>query len=159
MVETRFMSDQREDPVGHRFHSVDFEQVLDELRGPGTVEDEYWERIRALQRRVGRGTFDRCVGLLNGPDGLDRCIGADVLSQLGYRDDKPWADESIPHLLSRLEDSTDEDALVGIAGASSTFATETTKTIVEWPCRVSENSAATRTPTFVNRLFPRCMRR
>lgn len=117
MVETRFMSDQREDPVGHRFDSVDFEQVLDELRGPGTVEDEYWERIWALQRRVGRGTFDRCVGLLNGPDGLDRRIGADVLSQLGYRDDKPWADESIPHLLSRLEDSTDEDALVGIAGA------------------------------------------
>ncbi|MBK9611556.1 hypothetical protein [Candidatus Amarobacter glycogenicus] len=99
------MSDQREDLVGHRFDSVDFEQVLDELRGPGTVEDEYWERIWALQRRVGRGTFDRCVGLLNGPDGLDRRIGADVLSQLGYRDDKPWADESIPHLLSRLEDS------------------------------------------------------
>lgn len=116
-ADTDLMMEERPDPVGRRFDDVTFEQVLDELRHPDTVEDEYWERIWALQRRATRDTFERCALLLNGPDGPDRRFGANVLGQLGCVEGYPFAAETLAMLPARLEDSEDEDALCGIAGA------------------------------------------
>ena len=116
-VDTDRMSDERPDLMGKRFDRVATEQLLDELALPETDGDEYWERVRCLHTRGGRDVFKLALEALNGPDGLYRRAGADVLSQLGYKEDKPFTDETIPHLLDRLRDSTEPEALVGILGA------------------------------------------
>lgn len=116
-VDTGRMSDERPDPQGKRFDDVPFAEVLAELRDPHTVEDEYWERIWALQRRATPSVFAQSAALLNGPDGLDRRIGANVLGQLGCEGGHPFAHATLPLLSARLGDSADPDALVGIAGA------------------------------------------
>lgn len=111
------MSDERPDPMGKRFDGVATEQLLDELALPEIDVEEYWERVRCLHTRGGRDVFHLALAALNGPDGLRRRAGADVLSQLGYKDDRPFADETIPYLLDHLRDSKDPDALVGVLGA------------------------------------------
>ena len=107
--------DERPDPLGTRFKETAADQLFVEMLQ--SAGDEYWERVRCLHTRGGREVFEAALAALNGSDGIRRRTGADVLAQLGSRDGKPFADESIPYLLARLQDSHDEDALVGIAGA------------------------------------------
>lgn len=110
-------SGQRPDPMGKRFTTVSTEQLFDELALPEVEVEDYWERVRCLHTRGDQEVFEMALEALNGPDGMRRRAGADVLSQLGYKDDRPFGDETIPHLLARLGDSSDPDALFGIAGA------------------------------------------
>jgi HEAT repeat protein len=75
---------------------------------PVLQSDEYWAHIRALHYRSGSDVFEEAVGLCASPDPISRAVGADILAQLGVRDavaDYPFADESVPMLVSLLADT------------------------------------------------------
>jgi HEAT repeat protein len=85
------------------------EQALAHARSePAFESDDYWVRIRALHFRAGRGVFEEAVGLCSSPDPIVRAVGADILAQLGVREgvaEYPFADESVPTLVSLLGDT------------------------------------------------------
>jgi HEAT repeat protein len=52
--------------------------------------------------------FEEAVGLCSSPDPIVRAVGADILAQLGVREgvaEYPFADESVPTLVSLLGDT------------------------------------------------------
>jgi HEAT repeat protein len=76
-------------------------------RASSEEDDElYWQLVRELHSR---GTREICVGAIalcrGGPD--DRTTGADVLGQLGFRQEYPFTEESLPILISLVDDSDD----------------------------------------------------
>lgn len=98
--------------------SLDTSQVLaraeeaarhDEAR----ESDERWALVCELHRRGGRPAFEQGVAWCGSLDPLLRCLGADVLGQLGFVDKYPFADEATPTLVALLD-----DAEVGVVSAA-----------------------------------------
>jgi HEAT repeat protein len=85
------------------------QQALAYARSEPVLEsDDYWVRIRALHFRADRGVFEEAVELCSSPDPILRAVGADILAQLGVREavaEYPFADESVPTLVSLLGDT------------------------------------------------------
>jgi HEAT repeat protein len=74
---------------------------------PVLQSDEYWAHVRVLHFRSGREVFDASVELCSSEDAISRAVGADVLAQLGVRDEVgfPFADESEGRLVAMLTDA------------------------------------------------------
>lgn len=73
-------------------------------------DDPYWEAVRALHKRGTRDVFDAATRLLASGCPAERALGANIHAQLGYKQEKPFAAESV-RLLTRLLE-TEEDANV-----------------------------------------------
>jgi hypothetical protein len=58
-------------------------------------DDEYWEIVRELHARGDAEVFALAAELASS-DGRDRIVGLDVLGQLGFNDNYPWLDQSLP---------------------------------------------------------------
>jgi len=75
---------------------------------PVLQSDEYWAHVRVLHFRSGREVFDASVELCSSQDAISRAVGADILAQLGVRDEDagfPFADESEGRLVAMLTDA------------------------------------------------------
>lgn len=75
---------------------------------PVLESDDYWARVSTLHFRANRDVFEEAVGLCASPDPILRAVGADILAQLGVREgvaEYPFADESVPTLVSLLGDT------------------------------------------------------
>lgn len=73
-------------------------------RDPSREADERWELLRELHRRGDQAIFDAAIEWCRSPEPLVRCLGADVLGQLGFADDFPHARPSEPVLMAMLQD-------------------------------------------------------
>lgn len=77
------------------------------------AEDDHEESLCVVHYRGGREELDLGLEYARSADPLDRVVGADVLSQLGWGD-REFLDESVEALIALLEDS---DPSVGQAAA------------------------------------------
>jgi HEAT repeat protein len=73
----------------------------------GGGESRYWDIVRTLYERGGQGEFDAARLLIGGLDADERTLGANILSQLGSRQPKPFDDEAIALLIAALGDPVD----------------------------------------------------
>ena len=90
--------------------SLDTDELLartaDAARQDGSGEThERWALVRELHRRGGRPVFERGVAWCGSPDRLLRCLGADVLGQLGFEEQYPFADGATPVPVALLDDA------------------------------------------------------
>jgi len=93
-----------------------------------TDADEPWTFVRELHHRCEPAVFQAAATWCTSPNPLLRCLGADVLAQLGFEASHPFANDSAPPLTSLLEDPDDRVvscALVALGhlgvGASGTI--------------------------------------
>ncbi len=75
---------------------------------PSRESDERWALVRELHNRIDERVFRVAAAWCISPARLLRCLGADVLGQLGYKDSFPYSNESTPILIRLLEDSEPE---------------------------------------------------
>nr|WP_063818012.1 HEAT repeat domain-containing protein [Herbidospora sakaeratensis] len=74
------------------------ELITEALRLSDT-DDERWQIVATLHRRGDAETFEAAARLCTGELARERELGADLLAQLGHRDDvKPFLDRSLPIL-------------------------------------------------------------
>ncbi|MDH5354954.1 MAG: HEAT repeat domain-containing protein [Gammaproteobacteria bacterium] len=71
------------------------------------VEEEYWGIIHELHKRGSEVEFSAACKLIESTDPINREIGADILGQIGWRDNS-FQDESIPILIRLLADGCDD---------------------------------------------------
>ncbi|MEO8519956.1 MAG: HEAT repeat domain-containing protein [Acidobacteriota bacterium] len=75
---------------------------------PVLQSDDYWAHVRALHFRAGPDVFAAAVTFCSSADWISRAIGADILAQLGAQPggnaEYPFADQSVPILVSLLGD-------------------------------------------------------
>jgi HEAT repeat protein len=72
--------------------------------GGSTTERVRWDFVYALQDRGTREVFVAAVSWCLAPDASLRALGVDVLGELAYEADFPFAKESEPYLLALLDD-------------------------------------------------------
>jgi hypothetical protein len=95
------------------FKNIPASELLQQALAHARIEpvlesDDYWVRISAMHFRANRDVFEEAVGLCASPDPILRAVGADILAQLGVREgvaEYPFADESVPTLVSLLGDT------------------------------------------------------
>jgi hypothetical protein len=94
--------------------------------------DDRWHIIRELHRRGGEEIRDAAIEWCAAPEPLIRCLGADVLGQLGPSHEDPRVHASEPVLIAMLQDNDESVlacALVALAhldaGDSAAFAAHT----------------------------------
>jgi HEAT repeat protein len=63
---------------------------------------EGWQAIRELQKRGTRDIFERCAALCASDDPHQREVGAGVLGQLGWEQDYPFREETLPILFGLI---------------------------------------------------------
>ena len=66
--------------------------------------DERWEIVRQLHARSDRATFDAACALARSADVNERILGIDILSQIGYADNRPFHQDTLAILLASSED-------------------------------------------------------
>jgi HEAT repeat protein len=76
-------------------------------RDPSRESDERWEVLRELHRRGDETIRDAALEWCRSPEPLVRCLGADVLGQLGFAEGFPHARQSEPVLMAMLQDRDD----------------------------------------------------
>ena len=74
------------------------------LQDPTCDSDEYWVLVRALHGRNEDIVFQAASSWCDSSEVLLRCLGSDVLGQLGYGSFYPFTDRSEPILASLLSD-------------------------------------------------------
>ena len=87
--------------------------LLDQALALARAEDDdtaRWAAVVALRRRPEHAVFERAIAWYGSPERRDRCLGADVLAQLGAPG-CPFAADSTPALTVLLRDQ-DEDVVV-----------------------------------------------
>jgi hypothetical protein len=72
---------------------------------PVLQSNDYWMYVRALHLRSDQAVFQQAVSLCSDTDPLVRAVGADILAQLGTREEYPFSTESAPVLISLLRDT------------------------------------------------------
>jgi HEAT repeat protein len=91
-------------------HNVPTTQLLEQAvaaahRDVTREAEDRWNIIRELHRRGEEATRDAAFEWCASPEPLVRCLGADVLGQLGYTETShPYAGQSEPVLVAMLED-------------------------------------------------------
>ena len=77
----------------------------------GPDDDEgpslYWQAVVALHERGTREVFDAATRLLTSPCASERELGVNVHAQLGFRQEKPFAAESVQLLVELLDTEGD----------------------------------------------------
>lgn len=95
--------------------SVSTEHLLERAassaqRDSSRESEERWSLIRELHRRGDAAILEAAVRWCTSTEALLRCLGADVLGQLGFTASYPYAAESSPSLVALLDDA-DEDVI------------------------------------------------
>lgn len=75
----------------------------------GPIEAKRRALVRELQARGDQETFDVAVDLARSGDPQEVELGLEVIGQLGYRDGRPWLEESLPIVLAAAD--TDSPAI------------------------------------------------
>lgn len=70
-------------------------------------EDEYWGIIQELHKRGSDVEFSSACEIVRSNDPIKREIGADILGQIGWKDNS-YQTESVPILIGLLSDSCDD---------------------------------------------------
>lgn len=86
-------------------------------RAPSGDSEERWALVSELHRRGSSEIFRSAVDWCRSEGMSLRCLGADVLGQLGYADSYPFGEESEPILVKLLHDHEPDvvaDALVAL---------------------------------------------
>jgi HEAT repeat protein len=86
------------------------------LAEPDPDSDLRWEIVQELHGRGDRLTFEVAVALATSPHAAERVLGADILGQFGYRDDRPFAAETLPVLLTAATDADPDVVAAAITG-------------------------------------------
>jgi HEAT repeat protein len=73
--------------------------------------DPHWDTIRLLHGRGTREVFDAATRLLTSDCPVERELGVNIHAQIGYRDDKPFAAETVLLLNELLERESSPDVL------------------------------------------------
>ncbi len=73
--------------------------------------DPHWEVIRILHGRGTREVFDTATRLLTSACPMERALGVNIHAQLGYKQDKPFAVESVQLLANLLGTEENEDVI------------------------------------------------
>jgi hypothetical protein len=105
--------------------------LLSQLSGaPSGDSEEHWALVRELHRRGDVETFRAAVDWCRSDEMLLRCLGANLLGQLGYADSHPFGEASVPVLVELLGDHEPDavaDALIALGhlgrGDTSVIAT------------------------------------
>jgi hypothetical protein len=66
--------------------------------------DERWEIVTEVHRRADRPAFDAARALACSDDGAERMLGLDILAQIGYPANRPFARETLPVLVAACDD-------------------------------------------------------
>lgn len=74
-------------------------------------DDPHWEVIRTLRKRGTRVVFDAATRLLGSACPMERALGVNIHAQLGYKQDKTFAAESVQLLANLLETEDDADVI------------------------------------------------
>ena len=82
----------------------------------GPPEAERRALVRELQARGDHETFDVAVDLARSGDPQEVELGLEVIGQLGYREGRPWLEESLPIVLATAD--TDSPAIAAAAIAA-----------------------------------------
>jgi HEAT repeat protein len=92
--------------------------ILSQLASaPSGDSEERWALVRELHRRGDSETFRSAVDWCHSDEASLRCLGADLLGQLGYADSHPFGEESAPILVKLLDDHESDvvaDALIAL---------------------------------------------
>ncbi len=99
-------------------------------------ERRLWELIDALRDRATREVFEAAAAWCASPEPVLRTVGADVLGELGWEVDHPFAKESEPVLLRLLQDH-DRNVVAAAALALGTLGADDTAAL----CRISGHPA------------------
>ncbi len=83
------------------------------VEDPARESDERWAFVVELHRRGGVSTYETATRWCMSPQALLRCLGADVLGQLGFNEGHPFAEVSTTTLMELLKDP--EAIVVGSA--------------------------------------------
>jgi HEAT repeat protein len=75
------------------------------LADPTGDDDTRWNAVRELHQRGEAAAFDQASAWSTDADPLLRALAADVLSQLGWDEEHPFAQRSEPALTAMLDDS------------------------------------------------------
>jgi HEAT repeat protein len=59
-------------------------------------DDDYWVNVQELHKRGTRPIFDLAAQLTSSPAARSRRLGLDILTQLGYEQDRPFLEAVIP---------------------------------------------------------------
>jgi HEAT repeat protein len=81
------------------------------------AEDVSWEAIAALQRRGGKDVLAYACQFCASGEAHERCVGATILGQLGYKDNYPFCEETLAVLLGMLEGEQEPETLSAITTA------------------------------------------
>ncbi|VTS00193.1 heat repeat-containing protein : HEAT repeat-containing protein OS=Singulisphaera acidiphila (strain ATCC BAA-1392 / DSM 18658 / VKM B-2454 / MOB10) GN=Sinac_4359 PE=4 SV=1: HEAT_2 [Gemmata massiliana] len=83
------------------------------LSHPPTDEDNdpHYDVIHVLRERGTREVFDAATRLLASACPMERALGVNIHAQLGYKQDKPFAAESVQLLANLLETEENEDVI------------------------------------------------
>jgi HEAT repeat protein len=74
------------------------------LADPDPDSDDRWSIVQELHGRSDRLTFEVACALVTSADAAERVLGADILGQVGYRENRPFAAETLPVLLTATTD-------------------------------------------------------
>jgi hypothetical protein len=86
--------------------SAVLERVIEAARRENPDDDpEYWDLVQELHRRTDQEIFAAATAWCESPEAALRCLGADVLGQLGFTAQYPFAAASAPVLTSLLSDT------------------------------------------------------
>jgi HEAT repeats len=64
--------------------------------------------VAEVHRRTDRPAFEAALALARSDHGAERVLGLDVLGQIGYAQNRPWAGETRPILIAACDDSRAE---------------------------------------------------
>jgi len=82
----------------------DLDKLLERAAAMDLESEERWEIIRKIQRRADRPAFDAACAFAHSDSWAKRVLGLDVLGQIGYKQNRPFAEETLPILIQACED-------------------------------------------------------
>jgi HEAT repeat protein len=65
---------------------------------------ERWDIVAGVHRRTDRPAFEAARALACSADRAERVLGLDILGQIGYPQNRPWAAETLPVLIAACDD-------------------------------------------------------
>jgi HEAT repeat protein len=101
----------------NRDDPADLERVLRHAAATGDRDSgARWKIVGDVHKRADRAAFDVVYRFATSPDAAERALACDILGQIGYSANRPFADETLPVLIAAC---ADVDADVVDAAVSS----------------------------------------
>ncbi len=80
-------------------------------------DDVYWGVVGDLQREGSQQVFDAMLECMASAIAEERCLGADVLGQLGFSNGRPFVEQSLPLLLAAASSEHDPEVIDSVVSA------------------------------------------